>query len=92
MCGGCGYLGVGDGSISSSAVSIPPFSPPYPARPNTPPLLPPPTFPLPPNNPPQDALRELEMPRFTRRYPALLNSLVAQMVELVKVEGGRETG
>jgi hypothetical protein len=33
----------------------------------------------------QDALRSLEMPRFTRRYPALLETLMKQMLELVKV-------
>ncbi len=33
----------------------------------------------------QDALRNLEMPRFTRRYPAILNTLIKQMLLLVQV-------
>jgi hypothetical protein len=33
----------------------------------------------------QDALRNLEMPRFTRRYPAVLNTLIKQMLLLVHV-------
>jgi len=31
-----------------------------------------------------DALRNLEMPRFTRRYPAILNTLIKQMLTLVQ--------
>jgi hypothetical protein len=36
----------------------------------------------------QDALRNLEMPRFTRRYPAVLNTLMKQMLLLVHVSAG----
>eukprot|EP00798_Chlamydomonas_sp_ICE-L_P014477 gene14477-20501_t len=31
-----------------------------------------------------DALREMEMPRFTRRYPVILNTLMKQMLTLVQ--------
>jgi hypothetical protein len=31
----------------------------------------------------QEALKELEMPRFTRRYPAVLDTLMRQMLQLV---------
>lgn len=33
----------------------------------------------------QEALRNLEMPRFARRYPAILNTLIKQMMGLVAV-------
>lgn len=33
----------------------------------------------------QDALRALEMPRFTRRYPAILETLMKQMLNMVHV-------
>jgi hypothetical protein len=36
----------------------------------------------------QDALSSLEMARFTRRYPAVLETLMRQMLSLVKVEWG----
>ena len=39
--------------------------------------------PLPPSL--QDMLRSLEMPRFTRRYPVVLDTLMRQMLVLVKV-------
>ena len=35
----------------------------------------------------QDALRTLEMPRFTRRYPAVLETLMKQMLNMVHVSG-----
>ena len=40
----------------------------------------------------QDALRTLEMPRFTRRYPAILNTLIKQMLTLVEVIWGEAGG
>jgi len=33
----------------------------------------------------QEALQNLEMPRFARRYPAILNTLMKQMLGLVQV-------
>jgi hypothetical protein len=33
----------------------------------------------------QDALRALEMPRFTRRYPVVLETLMKQMLSMVHV-------
>jgi hypothetical protein len=33
----------------------------------------------------QDALRSLEMPRFTRRYPVVLETLMKQMLNMVYV-------
>jgi hypothetical protein len=33
----------------------------------------------------QDALRALEMPRFTRRYPVVLETLMKQMLAMVHV-------
>lgn len=33
---------------------------------------------------PQDALRNMEMPRFTRRYPAILDTLIKQMLGLAR--------
>ena len=39
----------------------------------------------------QEALQTLEMPRFTRRYPAILDTLIRQMLTLVevsRVQGG----
>jgi hypothetical protein len=35
----------------------------------------------------QDALRALEMPRFTRRYPVVLETLMKQMLAMVHVSG-----
>ncbi len=46
---------------------------------------------MPPAPPPpwcvrvQDALKSLEMPRFTRRYPAILDTLMKQMLGLAFV-------
>jgi hypothetical protein len=39
-------------------------------------------------HPHQDALRQLEMARFTRRYPAVLDTLLKQMLGMVAVSGG----
>ena len=38
-------------------------------------------------SPSQEALQNLEMPRFARRYPAILNTLMRQMLGLVQVCG-----
>lgn len=40
----------------------------------------------------QDALRALEMPRFTRRYPAILETLMKQMLNMVHVSAYRYAG
>ncbi|GFH09895.1 uncharacterized protein HaLaN_05120, partial [Haematococcus lacustris] len=38
------------------------------------------------------ALMNLEMPRFTRRYPAVLDTLIKQMLDLVQVLGWEVVG
>jgi hypothetical protein len=40
----------------------------------------------------QDALRNLEMPRFTRRYPAVLETLMKQMLAMVHVSAAPNLG
>ena len=40
----------------------------------------------------QDALSNLEMARFTRRYPVVLEMVMKQMMALVKARMGRRMG